>query len=193
MAEMARSDDSEACLEPEEGWVELPMSLWQSHAPSFVSGDPSGDRLRVRYYRRSADGGLVGKAWFGPKTQGPPGHGHGGSMAALLDEVMGAAAWLGGYPALAANLTVDFKRMIPLGEVARIEARILEVSGRKVITNGQLTDAAGAPYALARGLFISMADRAPSGVFNSWKSKAREELHDPALADNKALRALAKD
>lgn len=83
--------------------------------PSFVSGDPFGNRIRVRYFKRERDGALVGKVWFGPGAEGPPGHAHGGSMAAVLDEALGAAAWMSGHPVVAAKLVTVFRRMLPLG------------------------------------------------------------------------------
>src|ERR1700709_466682 len=40
----------------------------------FASGERGGDRLRVRYFWRGGDRPLVGRAWFGPGAEGPPGH-----------------------------------------------------------------------------------------------------------------------
>ena len=81
----------------EVGWTPIDPLGSVGTGRSFVSGEPDGDRLRVCYYRRDRDGALVGKIWFGPGAEGPPGHAHGGSMAAVLDEAMGAGAWLAGH------------------------------------------------------------------------------------------------
>lgn len=91
MTTIAREDDTDAWLDqPEAGWT--PVTPTQAvSAGTFVSGDPGGNRLRVRYFRRDNDGALLAKVWFGPGTQGPPGHAHGGSMASILDEAMAAA------------------------------------------------------------------------------------------------------
>ena len=48
----------------------------------------------IHYFRTGPDRSLRAKVLFGPGTQGPPGHAHGGSMAAVLDEAMGGAAWM---------------------------------------------------------------------------------------------------
>src|SRR4051812_4632347 len=88
--------------------VDLPLL-----ARSFVSADPGGERLSVRYFHRERDNVLIARARFGPLSEGPPGHAHGGSMAALLDETMGLAAWFAGHMVVAAKLTMDFKKMIP--------------------------------------------------------------------------------
>ena len=140
----------------EPGWERIdPLSI-EGGRGTFVTGDPEGDRLRVRYYRRQADGCLVGKAWFGRGALGPPGHAHGGSMAAVLDEVMGATAWLAGHRVVAVSLTSDFRRMLPLGTLAWFSGEVVEVDGRKVHTRGRLTDRAGEPFATARGLFLEL-------------------------------------
>lgn len=123
---------------------------------SFVSGDPGGARLRIRYFRRSADGALLGNVWFGPDAQGPPGHAHGGSMAAVLDEAMGASAWLSGHAVVAAQITIQFRRMLPLGTIARLEAWVDVVNGRKVTTRGRLVDDRGETFAEGEGLFIQL-------------------------------------
>src|SRR5688572_18388978 len=99
-------------VEPETGWTPVHPFPRMPTQDSFVSGASADGRLRVAYFRRDRDDRLVGKAWFGPGAVGPPGHAHGGSVAAALDEAMGAAAWWAGYPSVAARLTVDFRRMV---------------------------------------------------------------------------------
>ncbi|HXT52702.1 MAG TPA: PaaI family thioesterase, partial [Thermoanaerobaculia bacterium] len=94
-------------VRPEPGWKALDPFRIEGGRGSFVSGDPVGDTLRVAYFRREGDGRLMGRAWFGPGTAGPPGHAHGGAMAAVLDEAMGAAAWMAGHIAVAAHLATD--------------------------------------------------------------------------------------
>jgi len=107
----------------------------------------------VRYFT-DAEGRLVGKAWFGPGALGPPGHAHGGSIAAVLDEAMGAAAWLAGHRAVAVHLATDFRRMLPLGTDAIFEAWIERVDGRKVSTRSRLFGPDGETSAEASALFL---------------------------------------
>jgi acyl-coenzyme A thioesterase PaaI-like protein len=142
-------------LTGEPGWLDLRRDMWPDKGPSFVSGD-AGDRLRVKYFRRQEDGHLVGKVWFGPGTQGPPGHVHGGSMAALLDEVMGTSAWISGHPVLAASIKIDFRNTIPLQTIAFFEGWVDTVSGRKVTTRSRLAGPDGKLFAEGEGLFIRM-------------------------------------
>ncbi len=124
-------------------------------ADTFVSGDKSDHRLSIRYYRRGEDGSLIGKVIFGPGTQGPPDHAHGGSMAALLDEAMGGAAWLAGHPVVAAQLNITFRTMLPLGARCLVHARVIEVNGRKIKTTGELRSADGNQlYCRGEALFV---------------------------------------
>lgn len=139
---------------PREDWSPVEPPNLEGGRGSFVSGEPGGGRLRVAYFRQPEREGLVGRAWFGPGAEGPPGHAHGGSIGAVLDEAMGSSAWLDGYPVVAAHLEVDFRRMLPLGTDALLEARVDRVAGRKVHCKGRLTDEEGRPFAEGSGLFI---------------------------------------
>ncbi len=121
---------------------------------SFVSGGPSTHRLRVSYFRRSGDSHLVGRAWFGPETQGPPGHAHGGAVSAVMDEALGAAAWADGHHVVVARLSIDFRAMVPLGTDATFETWVERVDGRKVHTRGRLLAADGQLLAEGQALCV---------------------------------------
>ena len=121
---------------------------------SFVSGDPNGDRLRVQYYER--DSALLARVWFGPDAEGPPGHAHGGALAAVIDEAMGYAAWLAGHPVVAARLTTDFRRMLPLGTVCTIEPEVERVEGRKVHVAARIVGPDGTVHAEGSAIFVGL-------------------------------------
>jgi acyl-coenzyme A thioesterase PaaI-like protein len=136
----------------------------------FVSRDPSGVRFRIRYFYRAHDAMLVAAVWFGPGTEGPPGHAHGGSIAAVLDEGMGAAAWHAGHPVVAARLTIDFRSMVALGTEATLEARVEHVDGRKVRVLGRLLGRYGGVLAEAHGLFIVPSEERRAQLTAQWAS-----------------------
>jgi len=145
---------------PLPGWTPLDPFRIEGGRGSFVTGDPEGETLRVDYFRRESDGRLMGRAWFGPGTAGPPGHAHGGAMAAVLDEAMGAAAWMAGHIAVAAHLATDFRAMLPLGTDALFEGWVERREGRKVWTAGILRGEDGTTFAEAKALFVRLdADR----------------------------------
>ena len=125
-------------VEVEEGWAPFQPFPELTARESFVSGGPSTHRLRVAYFKRPGDRRLLGRAWFGPETQGPPGHAHGGAVSAVMDEALGAAAWGEGHQVVVARLSVDFRAMVPLGTDAAFEAWVERVEGRKVHTRGRL-------------------------------------------------------
>ena len=146
-------------LSPEPGWSEFPAAQGMGGNRSFVSGDPDGDRLRARYYRRDADNAWVGKVWFGPGAEGPPEHAHGGSTAAVLDEAMGGAVWMAGHLAVAAQITLHYRNMLPLGTVALVEAKVDRVDGRKVFVHGKIQGPDGQLYCESDGVLIKLVQR----------------------------------
>ena len=144
-------------LSGQDGWESIEQFNEARTAESYVSGEPEGRRLRVRYFRRQADDALMGRVWFGPGTEGPPGRVHGGAVAALLDEAMGFSAWLVGHRVVAAHIEVDFRAMIPLAATASLEARVERVDGRKVHVRARLELPDGTLAAESTGLFIELS------------------------------------
>ena len=144
---------------PEPGWTPVqPFPSLDAH--SFLVANPSGESVRIAYFRGPEAGVLYAAAWFGRETQGPPGHVHGGAMAAVLDEAMGGASWMNGYRTVAAKISVSFIAMLKLESETTVESRVERVDGRKVYLRATLTDASGAAIAEADGLFIVLRDEA---------------------------------
>ena len=138
---------------PDPAWAPL-TPFWDSLGTrSFVSSD-DGDRIRVRYYA-GPDGATRARAWFGPGAEGPPGHVHGGALAALLDEAMGMAGLATGRVVVAARIEVDFQKMVPLGHVVDVALEVVEAAGAKVSVRAELRRA-GAVACRATGLFVEI-------------------------------------
>ena len=138
---------------PEPGWISV--EPFPSPADTFLA---DGDRVRLAYFRKPDEPTLFAKAWFGRKTMGPPGHVHGGAMAATLDEAMGAAAWMNEHQCVAATITISFLSMLPIETETIVEARIDRVEGRKIHLRSTLTDLSGKAVAEGTGLFIVLRD-----------------------------------
>ena len=147
---------SKVDLGPEQGWREIFPSELLGPTRPFVSGDPEGERLRIRYYRDHGDESLVAKAWFGPAAEGPPGFAHGGSIAAVLDETMGFAVWAAGHAVVAGRLTTIFKAPLPLGSVVLVKAFIGSMEGRKIAVTGQIESTMGQVFAEGEGIYIEI-------------------------------------
>lgn len=138
---------------PEPGWE--PVVPFPSPEGTFLH---EGDRVRLAYFRKPHAPQLYAKAWFGAKTMGPPGHVHGGAMAAALDEAMGAVCWMNDYKTVAATISVKFLAMLPIQTETILEARIDRVDGRKIYTRATLTNPARETVTEASGLFIVLKD-----------------------------------
>jgi uncharacterized protein (TIGR00369 family) len=143
-------------LSGEKGWTELKIPDSYGKGRAFITGDSSSDRIRVRYFKKDSDNSFIARIWFGPSTEGPAGFVHGGSMAAVLDEAMGAAAWILGYTVVAAKITVHYRKMLPLDTVTTIEAKVTSVDGRKIITKGKIYDETETLCTESEGLFINI-------------------------------------
>jgi len=102
------------------------------------------------------DGEVVrGKVTFGWAYQGPPGHLHGGCIAALFDEVLGLVQSLTGRPGMTGTLTVRYRKPVPLRTELRIEGRVTRLEGRRIFTEGRLY-AGQTLTAEAEGIFVSV-------------------------------------
>jgi acyl-coenzyme A thioesterase PaaI-like protein len=140
---------------PESGWE--PVTPFPSPEGTFLH---EGDRVRLAYFRKPNEPELYAKAWFGKKTMGPPGHVHGGAMAAALDEAMGAVCWMNGHKVVAATISVTFLAMLPIETETILDAGIDRIDGRKIYTRASLTNPSGQIVAEGEGLFIVLKDDA---------------------------------
>lgn len=148
----------------QEGWLRVPEPGWLEiegqdalFDGTFLSGKDGV--LAVRYYRTD-DPAVRAKVVFGPRTQGAPGIAHGGSMAALFDELMGVSVWATGGPAYSLDLHVRFRKALPIPDRYVGEARVERVEGRKVWTSARLRDVSGGTlFAEAEGMYLALVDR----------------------------------
>ena len=146
---------------PEPGWE--PATPFPSPQDTFLS---DGDRVRLAYFRKPGEPDLYAKAWFGAKTMGPPGHVHGGAMAATLDEAMGAVCWMNGHHVVAATITISFLSMLPIETETVVEATIERVEGRKIHLRSTLKDPSGRIVTEGSGLFIVLKEEALKALSN---------------------------
>jgi acyl-coenzyme A thioesterase PaaI-like protein len=124
----------------------------------FMTSEPPGGMGLHLFSDQS--GHIRGTLAIDISKQGPPGYAHGGSLIALLDETMGAAAWSLGYRCVAANLQFNLRQSVPLGMEVTVTAEVAHVEGRKVFTVGQILLPEGAVAVEAQGLFIIPHDHA---------------------------------
>lgn len=154
---MTPTDAHQRYLAGEAGWTAFDAPALVGETLRFVSGDPTGNRFRLRYFRDAGEN-LVARVWFGPVTEGPPEHAHGGSIAAVLDEVLGLAAWAAGHPIVVGNLNVNFRQLLPIKTVVQVNTRVVSVEGRKVMVHGEICSLDGTTYARGECLCITLTE-----------------------------------
>ncbi len=85
--------------------------------------------------------------------EGPPGHIHGGYVAAILDQFLGMAQVAGGNPGMTGKLEIRYLKPTPLNTKLKLEAEVSRIDDRKTLVNGQIF-ANNNITARAEGLFI---------------------------------------
>jgi acyl-coenzyme A thioesterase PaaI-like protein len=144
---------------PEAGWQ--PVVPFPSAEGTFLA---AGHQVRLAYFRKPGESILYAKAWFAKSAMGPPGHVHGGAMAAVLDEAMGAVCWMNDLQTVAASITISFVEMLPLETETVIEAIIDRIDGRKIHLHSRLKDESGKLIAEGTGLFIVLRQETLAGL-----------------------------
>jgi acyl-coenzyme A thioesterase PaaI-like protein len=140
------------------------------HSPFIGLANPLSPPMTLDY-----DGDrVVGRVTFGAAYEGPPGCVHGGYVAAVFDELLGAAQSLSGAQGMTAHLGVDYRRPTPLATPLVLEAWLDRREGRKIWIRGTLT-ADGELKAEAEGLFIAFDPEKFRALLD-----ARDEGRDPA-------------
>jgi len=119
------------------------------HIPQcFGCGPENPSALGIEL--ETVEDGAVGRVHFGPEHQGAPGLVHGGLLATLLDETMGAVVHGGKVTRVTAQMTLRYRRPTPVGTDLVCRARLGETEGRRFTVLGTIT-AAGADEVLAEG------------------------------------------
>jgi uncharacterized protein (TIGR00369 family) len=91
--------------------------------------------------------------------EGPPGHIHGGIVAALLDEAMSKLNRPLNVLAMTRHMEIDYFRPAPLHQPLVLIGRHLRCEGRKLFHQAELQLPDGRILARAKGLFIVVDER----------------------------------
>jgi acyl-coenzyme A thioesterase PaaI-like protein len=119
-------------------------------------------------------GSIVSEIRWGQRAGGHRGILHGGAIAASFDDAFGALFFSQGFgPGFTANLTIDYRRPVPVGTRLRIVATVDSVEGRKVWMLAKLVDSSDPSddptvFAEAKCLFIK--PRVPKAATTSLPS-----------------------
>jgi acyl-coenzyme A thioesterase PaaI-like protein len=92
---------------------------------------------------------------FTPRAgvEGPKAHSHGGFLATILDETMGSACWYNGLPVLAANLTVRYRKSVPLDGEYICTAKIDRLETKRAMVSAEISRGETV-YCQATGVFV---------------------------------------
>ena len=103
----------------------------------------------------ATDNEVIAEVTYGNAYEGPPGHLHGGLVAAIFDEVLGFAQALSGAPGMTGKLEITYRSPTPLHTPLRVVGRYDRIDGRKIFATGTI-HAGERLCAEAKGLFISV-------------------------------------
>ncbi len=98
---------------------------------------------------------LRGEVSFGRAHEGPPMCVHGGVIAEVFDEILGAANIASGNPGMTAMLTVRYRHPTPIERKLELVARCKGREGRKIHAWGAIYDGEKMT-AEATGLFVEV-------------------------------------
>jgi acyl-coenzyme A thioesterase PaaI-like protein len=127
------------------------------YAGCYACGSLEGG-LRLRF-RTGEDLTLTSTFRVERRHQGAPGLAHGGVLAAVFDEVLGALQVYFREPAVTANLSVDYRTPVPVGTVLHVRARVDAREGRKLLMSGTARlDAPDGPLAAAATALYLVVD-----------------------------------
>ncbi|KAM9722626.1 acyl-coenzyme A thioesterase THEM4 isoform 1-T2 [Menidia menidia] len=93
----------------------------------------------------------------GHLLEGPPGHVHGGAIATMIDTVTGSHASILSAPVMTANLNINYRSPIPLGNTVLVESCLDKREGRKLFISCKVTSTDGSKlHTEATALFLSI-------------------------------------
>src|SRR5580704_14145180 len=122
----------------------------------FGCGTSNPDGMRLRFSYDETRGCFVCRFRLGRRFTGPPGHCHGGIIAAILDDAMGKVNRLRDVVALTVQITVNYLKPVPLNQPLRVESREVRVRGRRHFNLAEILNQEGDVLARGRGTFIAI-------------------------------------
>ena len=123
------------------------------HGWCFVCGNENPHGIGITMFLDD-DGTITSDFTLNEAHQGPPGHTHGGASAAILDELMGLVVWAAGHKVVAANINVNYRKLLPLNQPLTAESRITRVDERKVFSEGKILLADSTVAVDGSGIYI---------------------------------------
>lgn len=112
--------------------------------------------MQLTFEQDDAGQRIRGKFRVGAEYQGATGYLHGGIIATLLDEVMAKVSRFKEDHAVTGELSVEYRKPVPVGEDLIVEGWEVGRDERVRIREGEIRNAAGVVLARGRGKFIEV-------------------------------------
>jgi uncharacterized protein (TIGR00369 family) len=119
----------------------------------FGCGGANAHGMQLTFEQDDAARRIRGAFRVSADYQGASGFVHGGIIATLLDEVMAKVSRFNSEHAVTAELTVEYKRPVPVDEDIVVEGWEVKVSERNRFRESEIRDASGVVLARGRGRF----------------------------------------
>jgi acyl-coenzyme A thioesterase PaaI-like protein len=104
------------------------------HSPFMGLSNPLAPPMHLRF-----DGDRVrGTVTCGSAYEGPPGHVHGGFVAAMFDELLGLAQSVSGAHGMTGRLIIHYRSPTPLHHELTLDGWLERADGRKIVCRGTL-------------------------------------------------------
>ena len=131
----------------------------------LVCGTENTAGLKARFFELD-DGELAGVFRPRPEHQGYPGRLHGGIVSAMLDETVGRAINIADTHTwgVTVELSVKFRKPVPLDDEVRVIGRITRDSGRLFEGTGEIVLQDGSIAAEARGKYLKVPLDTVAGI-----------------------------
>ena len=131
----------------------------------FVCGPDNPDGMHLVFTLDEDRNIFICHFNLGARYTGPPGHCHGGIIAAILDDAMGKVNKLRHVVALTKEMTVEYLKPVPLHQPLHVESREVSVHGRQHINAAEILNDNNEVLARSRGTFIAIDPEKMFGKF----------------------------
>lgn len=122
----------------------------------FACGPDNPIGMHVHFERAEGAEGVVARVSLGPEYQGWRGIAHGGIVMALLDEAMAHAAGYAGHRGVTANVSVRFRKPVPLERPIEVRGRVTWQRRNVLGVDASVLGGDGTVLAHAEGSFVSL-------------------------------------
>ena len=137
----------------EAGEVERVPGALPPHYPTCFGCGPEAEAGLHLVVRMEGEE-VVAEYVFADRHSGAPGIAHGGTVSALVDDLLGYTLYVVREPGVTRRLEVDFLRPVLIGTTYTVRGRVDRRDGRKVFTSCVGTAPDGTVAFRATGLFI---------------------------------------